>query len=315
MDYRWLLALAIVGCSTSYATDPSLTLPADGGGEGGGMPVDGGAEPTGDAGSDAGMEVAADAGDAGADAGPQIPFASRLVLRLETDAPNGLSGTGAWRDLSPLAQTITIASGTATLQSSGDAGAKGMLFGPSGAIFDVADAPSLQFGATDDFILVARATEETPLEGMNGCTFHYLFAKYNADGATALSSRVCAPNTGAYLAGSLKLISVEAQVPPPASLLTSYGVISFARYMSGTKIETYAAGASLEAAVVTPVDVTSAGSPLVLGAARQNGTGGVFGSYNGKLNRFYAFRAPPGTFSKGDFDTIRAYVKSAAPLP
>ncbi len=316
MRYRWVVGLlVVVGCSANYATAPTFEPNSDAGkpAKDAGDETDGGSGGDGDSGTGSSNDAGNVGADAGVDAGPQIPFASYLVLRVETDAPNGLQVSGAWRDLSPLAQTISVAGGTPTYQSTGDAGAKAMIF-DSTLFLDVADAPSLRFGTTDDFMVVARATEGVPLEPGSGCTFHYLFTKYNADGATGTHIRVCAPNTGATLVGSVKLVSNDATVVPPGALQSQYGVISFARNVSGTRIETYAGGASFENTIPL-IDVSSMGSALVLGGARANGTGGVFGGYIGKVNRLYVYHAPGGTFSKADLDAIRSYVQGAAPLP
>jgi hypothetical protein len=323
--FHWLAAFAIAGCTSAYETASSQDAApeqgthddagaSDAGGKGGpdGSAID--ASSLGDAGANGGNGDAST--DSGVDAGPQIPFASYLVLRLETDAPNGLQGNGAWRDLSPKNQTITLAGGTPTVQSSGDAGAKGMTFSASGLYFDVADSPDLRFGATDDFVIVARATIAVPLEsGSSGCAFHYLYSKYFTDNVTGPHMRVCAYNPVPQLAGSLKLTSADTTVDYPLKMQTSYDVVSFARNMSGLRIETYAGGVSNETTLNATVDPSSTGSPFVLGGARQNGTGALFGSYIGNVNRLYVYHAPGGTFSVGDIANMRAYVKAAAPLP
>ena len=71
-------------------------------------------------GNDASTEIAADdaAVDAGGDGGKGVPFAKHLVLRFETDAPDGLQTNGAWRDLSAGARNVTIAGGTPVTEPS-----------------------------------------------------------------------------------------------------------------------------------------------------------------------------------------------------
>jgi hypothetical protein len=91
MKRRWLLAVAaIVGCGNTYGAQP------DPAGDAGVDASDAGTSPDASvpASDGGGTETGADAGtDADADAGETIPFASFLVLRFETDAPNGLSST------------------------------------------------------------------------------------------------------------------------------------------------------------------------------------------------------------------------------
>lgn len=322
MRGSWLVTsfLLLGACSSSYQSDPGLS-PTDGGASTDGSDAstaDGGIGSL-DASSDTDASLLIEAGgteDGGVDAGPAVPFASYLVLRVETDAPNGLSAAGIWQDLSPKAQKLSLGGGASVIATTGVAGAKSMVFDATGPFIDVADAPSLRFGATDDFFVVARALVAVPLEAGGGCTFHYLFTKYAGDGATGPHLRVCAPNTGSTLVGSIKLSSPgEASVNTPVSLASTFGVVSVGRTMAGTRVETYAAGASLETTIAATIDTSSTGSALVLGGARLNGTGGTFGGYIGKVNRLYVYHAPPNTFSKADFDTIRAYVSSAAPLP
>jgi hypothetical protein len=246
-----------------------------------------------------------------------MPLANYLVLRLETDAPNGLEMTGSWHDLSKAGHIVTIASGAPAVVTTGDAGAKGMLFGASGPFFEVADGPDFQFGATDDFFVVARATieEALPAPGAN-CPFHYLVSKYAGDDATGPHLRFCSQSNGHDLTGALKLSAAEADIAVvPASLSTSYGVVSFGRNQSGTRIETYAAGLAIEMNLPSKVDVSSPGSPFIIGGARLHGTGALFASYLGKINRLYVYHAPGGTFAKADFDAVRAYVQNAMPLP
>lgn len=254
------------------------------------------------------VETGADA----PDAAPVRPFDDHIVLRFETDAPNGLQPTGAWRDLSKAARTVNIATGTPVVQFSGDAGAQGIVFGAGGPIFEVPDSPDLRFGTTDDFFVVARATVEVPAGSGSGCAFHYLFAKYStADSTTGPHLRVCADTTR-DLVGSLKLGAGDAKIVVPAPLTTGYGVVSFGRNLNGTRIETYGAGASIEVAVPSLFDVSSGGSPFMVGGHRSGGAGGP---WFGKINRLYVYHAPGGTFSAADFATIRSYVSGAAPLP
>jgi hypothetical protein len=201
--------------------------------------------------------------------------------------------------------------------TTGSNGVKGMLFGSSGPYFEVADGPDFQFGATDDFFVVARATleEALPAPGAN-CPFHYLVSKYGADDATGPHLRFCSQSNGHDLTGALKLGTAEADIAVvPASLSASYGVVSFGRNQSGTRIETYAAGLSNEVTVPADVDVSSVGSPFIIGGARLHGTGVLFATHLGKINRLYVYHAPGGTFAKADFDAVRAYVQTATPLP
>jgi hypothetical protein len=125
--------------------------------------------------------------------------------------------------------------------------------------------------------------------------------------------RVCAPNTGQQLVGSLSVGLKDVSVAVPPQLQSTYDVISFGRNASGTRVETRAGGGSFEATVTT-TDVSKAGSPVVIGGARLQGTGSPFGTFIGKVNRMYVYHAPMGTFANGDFDTIRSYVKTATPL-
>jgi len=316
MRFRAVAALVIVGCSNSYDSPDAFdasTLDA-GAGTGATSSKDGGTLV-----DDASNHVDASQGsDAGApndiDAGPPPPFASYLVLRVESDAANGLQANGAWRDLSPHGQSITIASGSPTTQAIGDAGARAMVFDTNGPIFDVPDSTDMRFGATDDFFIVARATLAVPLSSDSSCSFHYLFSKYDPDGgSTGPQMRVCAPSTGRQLIGSINLVFVDDEVDAPTELVTTYDVLSFGRNLSGTRIETYGAGQVLEKTVST-VDVSSGGSAFVVGGARDQGTGVAFGSYIGNIQRMYVYHAPPGTFAKADFDTIRAFVSNPAPL-
>jgi hypothetical protein len=307
-----LIALAVaVACSgsTEEEPEPDTRLPRrpqvedDGGPDGGGASIDAGSNPK-DASTDTNVVV---------DAGDPIPFPNYLVLRVETDAKNGLQADTAWRDLSTHNQLITIAKGAPKVESVGAAGAKAMVFDTTGPIFDVPDIADFRFGATDDFLVVARATITAPLDGNGGCAFHYLFGKYGSDGSSGPHLRVCASDKR-ELIGSLKLSSNDAKVSVPDALLTTFDVISFGRNQSGKRIETRAGTASVEINVVTPIDVSSVGTPLSLGGAHLAG-GSVIGSWIGKVNRLYVYHAPPGMLSNTDFEDIRAYVKSAAPLP
>jgi len=313
MRWFWGVALVVVGCSSSYGAqglpDP---LTNDGGVD---TPPPGDAGPTGTLPDGAAVvDAGADAADA-ADAAEPRPFDSFIALRFETDAPNGLQVNGAWRDLSKAARSVSIATGTPVVQFSGDAGARAMVFGATGPIFEVPDSADLRFGTTDDFMIVARTTIEVPAGSGSGCAFHYLFAKYsNTDGASGPHLRVCA-DPGRNLIGSLKLVSSDATVAVPPVLTTTYGVVSFGRNVNGTRIETYAGGTSIEVNVPSLVDVSSVGSPFMVGGFRGSGTGGTGGSWLGKVNRLYVYHAPGGTFSAADFATIRAFVKDAAPLP
>lgn len=313
MRWVWGAAFVAVGCASSYgaqnAPDP-LTNDGGVGGVDGEAPGDGGLGADGHDATDL-VETGADA----ADAASARPFDDHIVLRFETDAPNGLQPTGAWRDLSKAARPVTIATGTPVVQFSGDAGAQGIVFGAGGPIFEVPDSPDLRFGTTDDFFVVARATVEVPAGSGNGCAFHYLFAKYStADSTTGPQMRVCADTTR-DLIGSLKLVAVDAKVVVPAPLTTSYGVVSFGRNMNGTRMETYGGGASIEVTVPSLFDVSSVGSPFMVGGHRSGGTGGPGAAWLGKINRLYVYHAPGGTFTAADFATIRGYVSGAAPLP
>jgi len=308
-----LAALVVAGCSSSYGSvEPApLDVPDRDAGVDASTPGEGGQPPTNDGGP-----VTPEAGaDAGADAGDGVPFSNRLVLRFEADAPNGLQSNGAFRDLSPGAKTVSLVMGTPTVAFAGSSGAKAMIFDTTGPVFDVADGPDLRFGATDDFFVVARVLVTAPLGSDSGCTFRYLFSKYSADGATGPHVRVCAPNTGRDISGALKLGPAETTVAVPASLQSTYGIVSFGRIDSGTRIETYAAGVSQETTLAQPVDVSSSGSAFVVGGARLTGTGSPFGAWIGRVNRFYVYHAPPGTFTKGDLDGIRTYMAGAQPKP
>ena len=315
MRRSWFAALLIIvaaGCASAYGaqSDPD-PLTNDAGG-GGGTNADGSAIPASDA-------VAPDTGadtDAGVDAGETLPFASFLVLRFETDAPNGLQVDGAWRDLSKAGRTVTIAAGTPLVASIGDAGAKAMVIGNAGPAFDLPDVADLRFGATDDFLVVARATIEVPVDVTSGCTNHYIFAKYAGDGVTGAHLHVCSPNTGRGLMGSVKLGAGDAPIAIPTDYQpTDFTVLSFGRNQNGTRIETYGAGTSNEVTLNAPIDVSAPGSPLTIGAYRYQGTSAPSNGFIGKINRMYVYHAPSGTFSKADFDTIRTYVKDALPRP
>jgi hypothetical protein len=255
----------------------------------------------------------AGAGGAGGAAGSGMPFSQYLVLQLETDNPNGLQNNGAWRDLAPAAHTITVATGTPLTQAIGSAGARAMVFTATGPVFQVADAADLHFGATDDFLVVARATVSVPLETGTGCSFHYLFSKYAADASTGPTLRVCPLSTGQELDGSLQaMLQVEADVPVPVTFSLASGVVSFGRNLSGTRIETFVGSAS-KTVNITPIDVSASGSPFVIGGAGSGTT--TYGYYVGTINRLYVFHAPAGTFAPTDFATIRTFVANAQPLP
>jgi hypothetical protein len=190
-----------------------------------------------------------------------------------------------------------------------------MVFGATGApIFEVPDTADLRFGTTDDFFVVARATIEVPAGSGSGCAFHYLFSKYATDGATGPHLRVCA-DVGRDLVGSLKLGASEAKIAVPLPLTTAYGVVSFGRNLNGTRIETYGGGTSNEVAVASLIDVSTVGSPFMVGGFRPTPASGAAGAWYGKVNRLYVYHAPGGTFSAADFATIRGYVSGAAPLP
>jgi hypothetical protein len=305
------LAAVAAGCGTVYGSDAEPA--ASDGGVDSQAPFDGG-QPSAEAGDAAGTDAAT--ATEGGDASASFPFVDHLVLGLETDAPNGLAPNGSWRDLSKAGHTVAVASGS-PLVATTSTGAKAMLFGSSGPYFEVADGPDFQFGTTDDFFIVARATleEALPLAGA-GCPFHYLVSKYSADDATGPHLRYCSQSNGHDLTGALKLAAAEADIAVvPASLSTSYGVVSFGRNQSGTRIETYAAGLAIEVNLPSKVDVSSPGSPFIIGGARLHGTGALFASYLGKINRLYVYHAPGGTFAKADFDAVRAYVQNAMPLP
>jgi hypothetical protein len=53
----------------------------------------------------------------------------------------------------------------------------------------------------------------------------------------------------------------------------------------------------------------------MIGGGRSLGTGYVLPPYIGAINRLYVYHAPSGTFSTNDYETIRTFVKNAAPLP
>jgi hypothetical protein len=119
---------------------------------------------------------------------------------------------------------------------------------------------------------------------------------------------------GRNLVGSLKLGPGDAPIAISAAYQpTDYSVLSFGRNLSGTRIETYGAGTSNEVTLMAPIDVTSPGSPFMVGGHRNAGTGPVGLGYNGKINRLYVYHAPAGTFTKANFDTIRTYVNDALP--
>lgn len=242
-----------------------------------------------------------------------VPFQEWLVLRLEPDAPGGLADGGVWRDVSPKAHAVSVALGTPVVETSGDAGARVMSFGMSGPVFEVADQPDLRFGTTDDFLFVARVTSPEPLSGNGGCTFRYLFGKYASDGIRGVAWRLCARDER-EITGALSLVSENVTAIMPASFVTTFGVTSFGRNLSGTRIEV-AAGATVAQRTGAPYDVDATGSPAMIGGFRGMGTGAVGGAYRGKVNRLYVYHAPGGTFSASDFTTIRNFVAAAAPLP
>jgi hypothetical protein len=242
-----------------------------------------------------------------------LPFDAHIVLRFETDAPDGLKPDGAWRDLSPSAHAVTLGAGTPVIETVGDSEAKVMVFADDAPVFDIEDTQDLHFGATDDFFVVARTTIEVPLEADTGCTFHYLLGKYAEDDATGLQFRVCAPNTGRQLVGAVSLLVAEAGVAVPDSLQDTLGVVSFGRNESGTRIETYAGDVAFEQ-TIPPTDVSAPGKPLVVGAARAY-DGAILGGHIGRVNRLYVFHAPAGTFTAADFAAIREAVANAGPIP
>jgi hypothetical protein len=136
-------------------------------------------------------------------------------------------------------------------------------------------------------------------------------AKFSTD-QTGPTLRECTDVGGPLLTGALQLNVVEARVTAPQTFTTAFGVVSFGRNLSGTRIETFAGGASTEA-TVTPTDVSASGNPFGIGGLISQGTPEA--PYGGKVNRLYVFHAPPGTFTSADFETIRTYVANAAPLP
>jgi len=271
----------------------------------GGIGGSGGAAGTGGAGGAAGTS-----GAGGAAGAATIPFANYLVLRLETDAPNGVQANGAWQDLSSAAHPITIATGTPQVVVTAGSGARSLLFGSSGPIFQVADTADLRFGATDDFFVVARVTIEAPTMA-NSCLNHYLVSKLAAD-QTGPVFYDCQFSAAPVMHGALKINLVESFATAPQSTGTGFGVVSFGRNASGTRIETFVAG-TLTEATVTPTDVSATGSAFGIGGLIMQGTPAA--PWAGKINRLYVFHAPPGTFGVAGFDAIRTYVASATPLP
>jgi len=161
-----------------------------------------------------------------------------------------------------------------------------------------------QFGTTGDFFIVARATINAPIES-NGCHFHYLTGKLG------FAFRTCASSTGPVMAGGLTL-STEVDVGIPQSLSTSFGVLSFGRNLSGSRMEVSVANVVAQQSIGL-TDVSGVGTPFGVGGDMDGSV--PFGAYNGNVNRLYVYHAPPGTFTASDFDMIRAFVASAPPVP
>ncbi|NOU27451.1 MAG: hypothetical protein HOO96_06030 [Polyangiaceae bacterium] len=250
-----------------------------------------------------------DAGDAST-SGP--PLAQYLVLQLEADAPNGFQASGAFRDLSPKNQPITLTSGTVQLAFSGTEGAKSVTLGAVG--FDVQDSVDLRFGAADDFLYVARTSVSPPEDNGGGCAFRYLVSKYDMDGTRSPMLRTCWKVGAHELVGAL-VIGQDTKVIAPPTLSTGFEVVSFGRYLSGTHTETFAAG-QIADAVTALVDVSAPGTPLSVGVARVGGpAGSLIGYWPGRLNRFYVYHAPAGTLGPADFARARDYVRGAHPIP
>jgi len=308
---RVFLAVVVFAACANYGEDDADKPPVD-------LPDASGVDGGRDAPADTNSTNEASPPDAGtdADASSGIPFEDRLVLRFETDHADGITQSGLWNDLSKGKHAVTLAGGAPKIEAT-PSGAKVMAFDTAtGPIFDVADHADLQFGSTDDFFVVVRATLNAPNETGGGCTFRYLFAKYDPDGTTAATVRACNENFGRKVTGALKFgITTESTVQYPGSLELTYGVLSFGRNQSGTRIETYAAGASFEQTAVPLVNVSAVGSPFVVGGYRYLGTQAAAGGYTGKVNRLYVYHAPGGTFAKADYDAIRNWVATVKPIP
>jgi hypothetical protein len=289
---------------------------------GGGSGGKGGASGAGDAGGSAGASGTGGAGGAGG--GIVVPpFSQYLVLQLDTDAPNGVQQqTAVWNDLSGHGHVLTIANGQPSVSTLSPAATglgsaiKVISFNSTaGPVLETADASDLQFGDTDDFLVVTRAAISVPLGSDTACgpPFHYLFTKMvYANSGPAL--RACAPSSGAALAGSLQLFNVEVDVNIPASLSpTAFPVISYGRYMTGTRLEVYVDGATQTSTLTALYNVSAVGAPFVIGGG-DRGPSGPWDFYVGAINRFYVYHAPPSTFSATDFATIRSFVQTTPPV-